>query len=109
MGFPSRSDGKESEEWLSTPVYWPGEFHGQRSLAGYSPWGLKESDITEQLSLHFSKLTKNTVKASLQNCGWERMRILSVNEACIQASPYKSSHKRGIWVGWTSKLKPAGI
>ena len=25
----------------------PGEFHGQRSLAGYSPWGHKESDMTE--------------------------------------------------------------
>ena len=29
-----------------TPVFWPGEFHGQRSLAGYSPWGCKESDRT---------------------------------------------------------------
>ena len=28
-----------------TPVFLPGEFHGQRSLAGYSPWGRKESDI----------------------------------------------------------------
>ena len=26
-----------------------GEFHGQRSLVGYSPWGRKESDMTEQL------------------------------------------------------------
>ena len=30
----------------------PGEFHGQRSLAGYSPWGRKESDTAERLSLH---------------------------------------------------------
>ena len=29
-------------EWQSTPVFLPGEFHGQRSLAGYSPWGCKE-------------------------------------------------------------------
>ena len=28
-------------------VFLPGEFHGQRSLAGYSPWGCKESDMTE--------------------------------------------------------------
>ena len=28
----------------------PGEFHGQRSLAGYSPWGCKESDTTERLT-----------------------------------------------------------
>ena len=27
----------------------PGEFHGQRSLVGYSPWGHKESDMTERL------------------------------------------------------------
>ena len=26
-------------EWLPTPVFLPGEFHGQTSLAGYSPWG----------------------------------------------------------------------
>ena len=34
-------------EWLPTPVLLPGEFHGQRSLAGYSPWGHKKSDTTE--------------------------------------------------------------
>ena len=36
--------------WLPTPVFLPGEFHGQRSLAGYSPWDRKESDMTEWLS-----------------------------------------------------------
>ena len=30
-----------------TPVFLPGEFHGPRSLAGYSPWGCKESDVTK--------------------------------------------------------------
>ena len=34
-------------------VVLPGEFHGRRSLVGYSPWGRKESDTTERLSLHF--------------------------------------------------------
>jgi len=34
-------------EWQPTPVFLPGEFHGQRSLAGYSSWGHKESDTTE--------------------------------------------------------------
>ena len=33
--------------WRPTPVFLPEESHGQRSLAGYSPWGLKESDMTE--------------------------------------------------------------
>ena len=49
MLFPWR------REWQPTPVFLPGESHGQRSLAGYSPWGCKELDMTEQLtlSLHF--------------------------------------------------------
>ena len=33
--------------WQPTPAFLPGESHGQRSLAGYSPWGHKESDTTE--------------------------------------------------------------
>ena len=36
------------EKGMAThPVFLPGESHGQRSLAGYSPWGRKESDMTE--------------------------------------------------------------
>ena len=31
----------------TTLVFLPGEFHGQRSLEGYSPWDCKESDMTE--------------------------------------------------------------
>ena len=34
-------------EWLPTTVFLPGKFHGQKSLAGYSPWDCKESDMTE--------------------------------------------------------------
>ena len=68
--FPGCSDSKESalqhrgcrltpgwerfpgeEKGKPTPVFLPAEFHGQRSLAGYSPWGPKESAMTEQLTL----------------------------------------------------------
>ena len=35
------------KEWLPTPVFLPGEFHGQRSLGGYSPLGHRELDVTE--------------------------------------------------------------
>ena len=41
-------------EWEPTPVFLPGEPHGQRNLAGFSPWGHKESDTTEQLTLHYT-------------------------------------------------------
>ena len=37
-------------KWQSTPVFLPGEFHGLRSLAGYSPWGCRELDMTEWLT-----------------------------------------------------------
>ena len=36
--------------WQPTPVFLPGESHGQRSLVGYSLWGRKELDMTEQLT-----------------------------------------------------------
>ena len=43
------------KERLSTPVFWPWEFHGL-----YSPWGHKESDTTKWLSLSHSKLPSST-------------------------------------------------
>jgi len=35
------------KKWQPTPVFLPGESHGQRSLAGYSFWGLKKSDVNK--------------------------------------------------------------
>ena len=40
--------------WHPAPVFLPGGLYGQRSLAGYSPWGHKELDTTEQLTLSAS-------------------------------------------------------
>ena len=40
-------------KWQRSPVFLPGKSHGRRSLVGYSPWGHKESDRTEQLHFHF--------------------------------------------------------
>ena len=51
-------------EWLSTPVFLPREFHGQKSLVGYSPWGCKESDMTDRLG-HTKSLS--------QPLFWERL------------------------------------
>ena len=66
LGFSGDSAGKESacrpgfdlwvgkipwrRAWHCTPVFLPGESHGQRSLVGSSPWGHKGSDTTERLS-----------------------------------------------------------
>ena len=38
------------KEWQPTLVFLPGEFYGQRSLVGCSPWGRKESGTTERLT-----------------------------------------------------------
>ena len=68
LGFPCGSDGKESacnagdlgliptlERSPAEGNGNPGEFHGQRSLAGYSAWGRKESDMIELLTLSLSE------------------------------------------------------
>ena len=79
-GFPGGSDSKEStcnagdlglipgsgnipwrREWQPTPVFLPGEFHGQRSLVGYSPWVHKESDTAEWLTLSLWDLYKHPI------------------------------------------------
>ena len=48
-----RSLGREDpleESMATTPVFLPGESHGQRRLVGYNPWGHKESGATERLT-----------------------------------------------------------
>ena len=81
LGFPCGSAGKEStckhrgtwfnpwvrkipwrRERIPTQVFWPGEFHGL-----YSPWGSKESDTTERLSL-LSALKQELFKFNLVLC-----------------------------------------
>ena len=44
--------GPLEKEMQPTPVLLSGEFHGQRSLVGYSLWGRKELDMTERLTLY---------------------------------------------------------
>ena len=45
------------KKWHPTPGFLPGESHGQKSLVGYSPGSLKESDMTEHAHTHGPKLT----------------------------------------------------
>ena len=53
-------EGPLRREGQPTPVFLPGELHGLRSLAGYSPWDRKESDTTERLSLTHSPTCMHT-------------------------------------------------
>ena len=54
-------------KWQPIPVFLSGESHGQRSLAGYSPWGCKESGMTERLSTYMARLSKR--RQSLRSAG----------------------------------------
>ena len=53
LGSIPGSERSSGDGWQPTPVLLPGKPHGQRSLVGYSPWGSKESDTTEELQFHF--------------------------------------------------------
>ena len=57
-------------EHLPTPVFLPGEFHGQRGLEGYSPWGRKELDMTDQLSTHTHTTIGNLSNKKGTKSGW---------------------------------------
>ena len=46
-----------SRKWQPTPIFLPGKSHGQRSLAGYSPWSRRGSELTHTDSLSASSLT----------------------------------------------------
>ena len=39
-------------KWQPTPVFLPGKSHGQRGMVDYSPWGCKESDVTDHTHTH---------------------------------------------------------
>ena len=57
---PVQSLGQEDpwrKKWQPTAVLLPGKSHGWRSLAGYSPWGHKDLDLTEWLNTHFQDTT----------------------------------------------------
>ena len=64
-----------SRKWQLSPVFFPGKFHGQRRLAGYSPWDCKEWDTTQWLSMHMCAHTHVFIR------NWRCVAILN------QASP----------------------
>ena len=89
-------------KWQPTPVFLPGESHGWRNLAGYSPWGRKEADTTEATqhacthkwrSLGFLE-TFHQQGSGSQRCprepgrwaGPQRVRLVAELRLCVQKS-----------------------
>ena len=89
--------------WHPTPVFLPGESQGQRSLAGYRPWGCKESDTTERLHTRahthmFSEHLENTVrKISLFSCGSHSSSSYSL--LCSPRAPRAWRESPSFWYG----------
>ena len=65
-------------KWQTTPVFLPGEFHRQKNLSGYSPWGYKESDTSEGLMLSVKEGKKSLPSPVPANEGrsWQSQDLL---------------------------------
>ena len=59
-----------------TSVFFPGKFHGQRSLMGYSPWGCKELDMTEEQSTHTHMCSYKWIKPQMTNTSKKHWQAL---------------------------------
>ena len=97
-------------EWHPTPVFLPGEFHGQRSLVRYSPWGCKESDTTEQPT-HTYKQTSGLlicVPRHVDMRNWvSRVPLMTVPAfTSVQSLLCGIKHSFRLLVCWESLLSP---
>ena len=72
-------DIRRRRKWQPTPVFWPGESYGQKSLASPSPWDCKESNMTEWLTLHHLRalvqLSHSVMSNSLRPHGQQHARL----------------------------------
>ena len=84
MGSIPGSGRSLGRKWQPTLVALPGEFHGQRGLVGYSPWGQKEQDTTEQL-IHTNKATQEKFMSLLALGELSYVCIVS-QEQCIRST-----------------------
>ena len=99
------------KEWHPTPIFLPGESHGQRSLAGYSPWGRKESDMTERLTLTQAAIIAGNLYCA---CRHDDFHIKSYLFCCI--STVTCRHRRSMVAfvhlqpfNWSCKSETIGL
>jgi len=75
-------------KWQPTPIFLPGESHGQRSLAVYSPWGRKELGITERLTLSLS--LSLTLRSALEFLHYPATELI-IAGSCIKSTFCRTS------------------
>ena len=101
-----------------TPVFLPGKFHGQRSLAGYSPWGHKRSDKSERLNMHTQISSRalffflilvwaGSWKPAAQACGYKQSLLypqpLPTGTSTMRYKP--AGERTQIWVVLVFRVK----
>ena len=88
------------KEMTTTPAFLPGEFHGQRSPAGYSPWACKELDTAERLPCSVLKL-EVTLQSLSYNGLYMCQTIGCFEEGSLKKSGYRDSNQSlSIGGGW---------
>ena len=73
-------------KWQPTTVFLLGKYHGQRNLAGYNPWGHKQSDTTEWLTLSLSLMSKPLKIPRVCPCKWVKHAKRWMHNVCWQRS-----------------------
>ena len=95
------------KKWQPTPVFWPGEIHGQRSLAG-GPWGHKELDRTEQLSLSLDLHPRGASGQEPTCRRLKEMQVLSLNQEYALEEGMATHSSILAWrIPWTEE--PGGL
>ena len=73
-----------NREWQPTPVFLLGKSHGQRNLAGYSPWGCKDSEMTKRLRTHTGILSRD-INVNTKIISVERIKLVASGEGEVRA------------------------
>ena len=69
--------------WQPTPVFLPGESHGQTILTGYSPWGRKETRLRQLSTQHNEQEAEGSIKKVVVKDTFLLKYIFSVSTKCI--------------------------
>ena len=108
-----RSPGLGSMKWQPTLVFLPGKFHWQRSLVGYSPWGCRESDMTEWA--HSIYIQWNIIQPSKKKeIAWHAITWINLEDTLLSGSEShsvvsNSLRPHGLYSPWNSPGQNTGV
>ena len=92
-------------KWQPTPVFSPGEFHGQRSLVGYSAWGCKELDMTEWLTLSLSQPSGSNASWQWIHTMWPHINNCKTRIAVLHIAVGEYIHNTSVKICTYSSIR----